>query len=70
MEKELRAGGEIDMDRFTVLTAMYNKVGNNCHKRLNNLADTECKAVTYESNSSSSDSSSPNTTAHWEYFDG
>ena len=62
MEKELKAGGEINMDRFCVLTAMYDKVGNNCHKRLNNLADTECKAVTYKSNSSSSDSSSPNTT--------
>ena len=52
--------------RLSVLTKLYDKVGNRCHKRLNMLADTantECKAITYESPSSSSSSdSSPNTT--------
>ena len=66
MEKELKAGGDVDMTRLTVLTQLYDKVGNKCHKRLNMLADTantECKAITYESPSSSSSSdSSPNTT--------
>ena len=68
MEKELKAGGEVDMQRLTVLTQMYDKVGNKCHKRLNLLADTantECKAITYESPSSSlSSDSSPNTTVN------
>ena len=66
VEKALKAGEELDMDRLTVLTQMYDKVGNRCHKRLNSLADTantECKAITYESSSScSSSDSSPNTT--------
>ena len=56
VEKGLRNGDEIDLARFNVLVEMYDKVGNKCHKRLNNMADTECKAVTYES------ASSPDTT--------
>ena len=66
VEKTLKAGDDVDMDRLTVLTQMYDKVGNRCHKRLNSLSDTantECLAITYESSSSSSNSdSSPDTT--------
>ena len=63
VEQGLKAGEEVDMDRFSVLTKMYDKVGNRCYRRLNDLADTECKAITYESSSScSSSDSSPNTT--------
>lgn len=63
VEKGLRNGDEIDFARFNVLVEMYDKVGNRSHKRLNSLADTadtECKAVTYESSSSAT--SSPDTT--------
>ena len=60
MEEGLRAGDEIDMARLKVLSKMYDKVGNRCYKRLNNLADTECKAIMYDGSSSSS--SSPDTT--------
>ena len=54
MEQGLKAGDAVDMARFSVLSKMYDKVGNRCHKRLNNLADTECKAITYESPTSDS----------------
>ena len=54
VEQGLKAGEEVDMARFSVLSKMYDKVGNRCHKRLNNLADTECKAITYESPTSGS----------------
>ena len=63
VEKGLRNGDEIDFARFNVLVEMYDRVGNRSHKRLNSLADTadtECKAVTYESSSSAT--SSPDTT--------
>ena len=54
VEQGLKAGEAVDMDRFSVLTKMYDKVGNRCHRRLNDLADTECKAITYESPTSGS----------------